>query len=944
MDEISCKSDEKKPVIKRPCGGGSESTTRITIRNSILKDSAVCSQGVTIGSHETMPSSKRSKKTPKSFTNIEKPTNEFIQTETYKKLEAASSKESIMLLHVHGYPGTGKSEAVRVLAQKFPGKNVKGNVVFKYHIECSNKDTIKKQFKEIIEAMKKHSYFEDTGLCTVAEKELEKNKSQAFVGLITDLGVAVDILIIIEDPPSEEFKLLGDFMRAVNSLDKRSTLFHVYITSRKNAVGLSHIELNILKQNVYHSYQLDGFTKAEGKLFLEQYVTDTCEEEQEAMGQLVQIVSGSPLGLLSIRAHCSTSRLTYQEHLERVNHSMTQTIAFDGETRHLKEEYGPHVSHLFESVITLLRPSSDKDVIRANIWKTIKVLCFFHHNSIPKYVIGRIAGIKRETELEPRSSFIENKADSGEVMTVLEDYGICRIGNHGDYTTSTIHFHEVIFRVVITALKIDNNEEYKGNLRQAIFVLSGVVNKDMRKSEDNIRMNKLSLHIDAVLGHSETQYSLEDLVSVVTQDFPMWMCLCHLMEVIGIIKSLGVLSLKKEAEQSLKSATKIVLKIISALTSTDIDSDVLQYSADAYPDEVATKLVSKTVEAGCLLSSRFRKDLLDEFMALVLQMKQSELEFLRKNSSEGSVITKVMEVYKNHLQIDLVLMAKLRNTESFLDVETHCKVFFAERLASILHTWGRVILYYNDTIGVELRKKHEWYSRLANCIAKECFKLTGVKLLFEHLSSVSIAPIMLKGLGGFADEERKNVLVKVRSILQELLADEESCMVKQQWCYEHGHIKETTGTVYNKMILLRFLVRVNCKLTALKTFDGGFRFASDADKAATDLSKISLENKTWIMAPKCLVYCGKYMASKGDFVAAVKLFSQALDIGIDQSNNLYAWACYNYARAVVAGRVTEHFSAALSKCSDVVEKQDDTDSELIEKIRPQLRILKDNID
>jgi len=278
----------------------------------------------------------------------------------------------------------------------------------------------------------------------------------------------------------------------------------------------------------------------------------------------------------------------------------------------------------------------------------------------------------------------------------------------------------------------------------------------------------------------------------------------------------------------------------------------------------------------------------------------------------------------------------LRETSDiFLNERTHCAVFFAERLASILHTMGRVLLYYNIQITPEMRKKFMWFSKLSHAISQKCFTQTNIRILFERLTSISMVPIMLKGLNFCPIEEKKSTLLEAHNILENLIQSIEESAAAD--FYEHGHVKEVQG-VYDQMILYRFMIRVKTKLTAMLP-DNDNRFLAGSEEVYQKLYRLATENISWIMAPKCLVYCGKYDACKQRYAQAVHCFTSAIEAGIKQSNNLFAWASYNYARAVLAGSLMEYYGSAAEKCKEGLESSDDTDEDLVNYLNECLQQL-----
>lgn len=871
--------------------------------------------------------------TPTSVDNVKQATPNFILTQDYIEAERTVETKLTTILHIHGFPGTGKSEIARRLASKFPF--TEAQVYVKWHIECydSGHDVVQ-QLTGILKDLKEHSFLISGSQKRISD-ELAKGRAKPFVDLLRSVNVPV--LIIIEDPQRSDYSVLRDLLTAVNVLCHRTDggRFHVYITSRKNAVAMpSYDLLDGLK--CYTHLKVDGFSDNEGLQLLLGSKTDISNTEREAALQIIKRNSGSPLGLIAVKANCRKSHITYEEYLELAEDEKMEVEVQEMEASQLKEEYGDNFRHLFLSVVRLLKPKEEDDAIYHDIWQVMATLCFLHHGEVPQQLVGKITqGLpNRAGENGIMQIFKRNTSVSGNVITHLEDYGICKIDGRG-YTGTSISFHEVIFRAVRVMLKSDSGgDAYANKLQSALFALSAIVHKDLRKTADNVFMTKVAPQIQTGLRHAQEQFRLENLESITPENFTLWMCVCHLGEVIGIVKSLGVLSLKKYAESCLELAAQVVLKTVGALTGSTLNPNILQPGSDV--DETANVIASSCVEAGKKMFDSMPEDVLDRYLAVVLQMKPPELDFLQKHASDDEALSTLKLATEKFVGLNKHMMEDLRkHTEIFLNRELHCAVFFSERLASILHTWGRVLLYYNIPIDAEMRRRYTWYSKLANAISRRCHELTGVHILFERLTSISLQPIMLKGLSQCTPEERKATLLESHASLTEMLSGSQGGVA----FYEHGHIKEMDGAVYTQMILYRFLIRVNTKLLAIQGFSSREGFVEKADQDYLEMYKLSTENISWIMAPKCLVYCGKYQACKGNYQLAVKCFCEAIKAGIKQSNNLFAWACYNYARAVACGRIEEHKEPALAKCREALKNEDDTDRDLVEYITDCMRRL-----
>uniref|UniRef100_H2YI83 Uncharacterized protein n=1 Tax=Ciona savignyi TaxID=51511 RepID=H2YI83_CIOSA len=81
-------------------------------------------------------------RTPRSVCNVGQPVPGFSTTTMFQTVRGfaqhckSNQPNKNIIIHCHGFPGTGKSQIVRKLAQEFPFTQEPVPMTVKWHIEC----------------------------------------------------------------------------------------------------------------------------------------------------------------------------------------------------------------------------------------------------------------------------------------------------------------------------------------------------------------------------------------------------------------------------------------------------------------------------------------------------------------------------------------------------------------------------------------------------------------------------------------------------------------------------------------------------------------------------------------------------------------------------------------------------------------------------------------
>uniref|UniRef100_F6S6M4 NB-ARC domain-containing protein n=1 Tax=Ciona intestinalis TaxID=7719 RepID=F6S6M4_CIOIN len=175
-----------------------ESTTSSIVVNTEvfnLSDSNISSIIVNQGSME-----QPNVQPPTSICQLGQPISHFQTTEKFQELQALAvhNVTNNAIIHCSGFPGTGKSQIMRMLAQEFPFSEVEVEVSVKWHIECDDKrHKIKKSFKELVQRIYGNGLAHSGVPIDSIIGDLDNERAQSFVDLLQSSNVPV--LIVAED-------------------------------------------------------------------------------------------------------------------------------------------------------------------------------------------------------------------------------------------------------------------------------------------------------------------------------------------------------------------------------------------------------------------------------------------------------------------------------------------------------------------------------------------------------------------------------------------------------------------------------------------------------------------------------------------------------------------------------------------------------------------------
>ena len=844
----------------------------------------------------------------------------MIKTKTYGEIFNKIKDKKKCILHCWGVPGSGKSQIVRKLADEFPFSNDNkstANTVVKWHIQCKDSEQkVKKELQNLAEELLTNAYIQKKEVYESITTELQDNKCDKLYDKLRSCSFPV--LIIIEDPGSDEKNLnkslLQDFLRKLSSSDSQllnnDIKIHLYITSRKNNPILHEDETK--DQNIYVKEKVKGFNKQEAL----QYMLNQCRPilNNKAL-QIFKRFSGLPLGLLGAKRYCDEAKINYTGYLELLKESEFDIM--EEEQEKIKKEFGNSAEHVFQAIVLPFLPSDESADNKPCLhYKILKCLSYFNYGRIPVFAVEYFFDlIINESKVKATKKKI--KADVGNLVSKLLEHDMCSKTDEGEITFREVVSHAFRLNSHTVGLKSFNA------LEKAIEGMSGLIIKNMRKTERSHQIFNLRRHAQTLLEHFENHQEDNNVMLKALAS--------HLYETTGAIM------LRKSSALILKLSEKYFDKALDLISS---NQENLKYKNQEFDPTLAYNVVEESQEKSKTLDDDFT---IDYAAKLNMCFDEKEIQFLKSKSSSQDCFKKVEELIESK-QSKKSILVEMRKCNLFLPDSSYAEVFYAERIASIYHNWSRIVLYSDINESSEYQKKCMWMTRLSNEIARNCKEKYNVSLFVEHLSKIEgLIPIHLK-VNKSSIDNNVEILVYCKESLKKL---NESCEV-----YENGLLKKVFGFSSNSIRIrcLRYIAQANSRLLQLAENKVD---VTDADRDCNKLLKLS--DRFWRKIPACIhcfIYCAKYYAARKNFKQSMKCFDKFFKRASDESFKIKfdvrCWAIYNYARAVevctednlwkdVLDEQENRLNDALNKRNDALNSIEVISKDLKEKLKTVLK-------
>ena len=851
---------------------------------------------------------------PSTIHRLRKPVDNMIERHALENIRYKLSNKMLVFLQCYGVPGSGKSEIIRKLAEEFPfGSDSKdGNkLLIKWHIQCKDSDhNLQKELKGLTEKLLQHSFLRSQDTYQDIVECLDDDEAGKLVNHLVD-DVNVPVLIVIEDAPTKNLTLLKSLCENLKQHhDERkslSTKVHVYLSSRKN--------FNLLETKYrdpfYMMEKVNGFDEEESIEFLKKGMSED-EDEHSSILNIYQRFSGLPLGLIAAKEHCKKARITYSDYL-----SLVKDVDYDiisKERKAVTDEYGRSAKHIFQAIVVPFMPSDD-DACAAILHR--KILCclsWFNYDRIPQYVLHQCCHLLRDGKVQ--NPYMKNKVEVGTLITDLLDHSMCTETDEGEIT-----FHEV----VLNAFRFNRNFSSFTTINfnpliLALEIMCSLASKDLRKKDIASKMYKLRRHMQVLLDHIDNNQNMfkdqqdELLLRALTS---------HLHEIAGAIMLNESPSFWKESETHFKKALQDLLP-----------EDVGDYAELASDIQNVNEIAHKIVEMSRLKGSELPPGFTTNYVSKLKLYcdDEEELKFLKSRSKQRSGFA-ALEKMLAEKESSVILVQKLKECGLFLSDDKYRPVFYAERIAFILHSWSRLVLYGDPEAVKEIGERCLRMSEVSHEISIQSRNSCKVPLLSERLSITGgRIPILLKL------KESPNVLKSALEFCEKALNNEANDKV-----FENGMLK---GPFRNdtRITLLRFVVRINARLHKGNSSD----VVKVADERCQQLLKLSEKHvESFCKCLMCFVYCAKYYAAKQDLAEAIKCFDKFFEweSKCDVRFNVRCWAVYNYARAVseLNDSPSKYLQAAIEKCENVLCQRNPMNKSLRERLISSFNAVKQDL-
>ena len=797
------------------------------------------------------------------------------------------------MLLCHGIPGSGKSQIVRKLAEDFPfvqnGTKENDDLAIKWHIQCKDSGhDLETELKLLAERLLKGSYMNQDTYQNVVDN-LDIQEARELVRILVQIQVPV--VIIVEDPPLEDReKLLKSLCRSLKDHNEKAleTKFHVYITSRENT------SVPPAQDPRYHSVEVKGFNHKEAMEYLGDLKGGLTEINQKAADEIFKRFGGLPLGLQVAKGYCSKVRINYTDYIDLVEDLDYDII--NQERMETMKDYDAFALHVFQAIVMPFMPKDVADTTAVLHWKILCCISHLNYDRIPRFVLEQCCHILRETKVKKPK--IKNRVDVGSLITKLLEHNMCtETDPEGEIT-----FHEV----VLNAFRPNKYSVLKGTfkpLEKTIEIMSSLVSKDMRKVVHSRNMRNVRRHLQSLLGYIEK----DPRIFKNSKNTLLFRALTsHLHETTGAIMLNESPSFRNEADRHFKKSLDQIWSQMNKYTHSELQNCQLSDS------DIAQKVLQQSMSKASKLPEDFQVNYASK---LNFSFDAKELEFLKNRSTSESCFDEVKSLLSEK-GCTKSLVKKLHESELFLADDKYRQIFYAERFASILHSWSRVVLYGDSDEVKEVGEKHMRMSNLSHSVCKICRENCDVPLLTEHLSKTGgWVPLVLKLKGSIEELEKALATCKEAMHHDQGTGD----------IFENGMLKEVHGPSHDdtRISLLRYIVRINARLHK------GARpeTVAEADASCEELLKLSEEHsKTICKCIMCLIYCAKYYAAKREFEKAMKCYHKYFELESQGKRrfSIRCWATYNYARSVSEQQNSppQLRERAALKCKEVLQSKE----------------------
>ncbi|XP_076808746.1 uncharacterized protein LOC143451870 [Clavelina lepadiformis] len=826
-----------------------------------------------------------------------------------KEFQLCKNKlQKYFVLQLHGGKLCGKTVLLhKLLDQKATTKSL---VIFQ--INCKKTESVVlEELQCLLTQLQDANLITQEELQNLFNDDRKKIYVKKLIQLMHEKGISA--IFGFDNASDNDKPLIREMTEAILELEQKSAQIQCIVVAGDRQYLYNENEIYGRGKFVLH--RVTGFTEQEAYNYLKdikttpvlcyRYIADdalTANSSlftEEGANYVINHFNCRPGYLLLAMTYCKTRKITFQQFANSMKQEKSKIYlrSFSGISSAADEidEAGNQVIHKLSETHQLCQ-------------SIMKVLYFVHHENIPFLYIGKICQqIRKDAkDLKPKENYERNKLEASEVVYRLQELFQFEDRQPLNYPNGAITIEDHLFDAI---WKENEKKEMSSYFVIALEAIASMISKDNTERSSDIKLAYLRPHFNKLTEKFPEYLDVTGNTDKMDENnFKMIMLTCRIRELLGQALIQGRIHTDISAAlEVLLSAASSILNIVVAFSKNRFlwfnrNSSVnleKQISAEKHAKELA----KPCMDAG----SNVKAEYLENYMKVSFVFNKMNLEHFILNSMKTLKISRkeasadlksVEEMIAHKLPCDDAILKSLRKTANLLEQKELRQIFFVERLASILHTYGRQVLYVQDKMSLEQQELCEYYTQVTHHLCKAVREKTqsNIGIIYEYIAIANaVVPRLLQNRPGENVESRNQRLKEAHRQSKDLLE------VRGPF-YEHCTFRRVEGTAYTNLNAYKYIVKANTKLLKHLTPND---LPPTAYEECKKLQKLAEENSSLDMASHCMIQAAKFFSACGYFTDAFVTYKMAFH---SDSNNMadlrdwrpnsFAWAVNNYAMAV----------------------------------------------
>nr|CAB3262563.1 uncharacterized protein LOC100180356 [Phallusia mammillata] len=645
--------------------------------------------------------------------------------------------------------------------------------------------------------------------------------------------------------------------------------------------------------------------------------------------EVVEYFDRNPLCLKVAKQYCSTYMISYADFLDNIKTSNKEFI--QEVCAKLLED--PKDKASFLAMHNVLKMQKKLGLGEKKLHQILQVLALISHEDIPVLFIGRVCQFLRDFSHETvKDISLKNQHEASDVVVYMQN----------KCTTSSVQF---TYPDGCITMKQNIHKSYYDpdditSLGVAVKAMLSILSKDNTQRIADRNLYILHPHIQSLVSFAKKVSINEGVMNEKTsENIGLILSICRLDEIYAqaLTQSRAAGKWRVSLEVLHQAVTSIYDIVCYFSTSSwpfcgffgvSASQEDLAFEVEKNAEIAGKKIANQCIKAGQQCGDYFEEYVqtsvvlnmqnINDFLAYLTQVKQLPMNEAR------SKIQNVIDATKDSIALTPQLIEILRSNGLFLTRDEMLKSFFSERLTSLMHTLGRLVLYNHAEMSQIELQQCSYYTDLAHEIAKATRIETGIGLINEYISIANgKVPRLVQ------NQDRENAVAR-KARLDEAYKMASSILNVEDKLHENGVYRQVDGTDYTKLNAYKYMLKVNCKrLKDVPQVDRELVISLDAIYVCQNVLKIAKNNSHLDMAPQCIVHCGKFYAAMGMFKECFPAFEDGFECKKTKSfgathlkawrPDAFAWAVSNLARAMEA-YIPLHEADLKAKLHLVVER------------------------